>query len=483
MLSLSTTSHEDAQRVERCLLGLVRHFHHQYDSNDSTNLCLRDIDGTTRLAYCSNFRLRQMLIDGLICRKSDGTHTICKAAQMHDLYSDARVRLILVQSLRRGENIRFLRKTYRMVENHILSNGWFPICVFQKLISMRVDCIDSEHLDDLHHFLCFLLSLKTTRHRTEDDHGARMCFVRRVFGPRTTLDHYLHALRESLRQCLLGSRPRDACEIVQNAPYIEDALSESHTTVMDFVHTSLYYQWYSVISYMANYLRVRRMFRSELHIRGTDALNSGGLKSNLTSFLLHRELGSRSTMPKHQRTLRRMLSSILQGTWHEIIKLDNHIITDDTLVSDSLVTIKSRSLEESFRVLKRSFDIPNAYMRMMRRVANEDLQKTSGAYSSDQIDQPSMCPDFGEDTQSAVESEKSCSSDESNSNEDQVVGPSPVDLCPARTLSPHNQRGRIILNDSQLQAFRQRDNLDTRSMWVGLSLQEESAEQYCRLFN
>lgn len=464
MSSLSTTSPDDAQRVERCLLGLVRYFHHQYDSNDSTNLCLRDIDGTTRLTCCLNFRLRKMLIDGLICRKSDGTHTICNAAQMHALYSDARVRLILVQWLRRGQKIHFLRNTYRIVENHILSNGWFPICVFQTLISMRVDCIDNEHLDDLHNFLCFLLSLKTTLHRTEDDHGARISFVRRVFGPRTTLGHYLDALRKSLSRCLSDSRPRDACEIVQNAPYIEDALSASHRTVMDFVHTSLYYQCHSVISYMANYPRVRRMFRSNLHIRGTDGLNSG----NLTSFLLHRELGSRSTMLKHQRTLRHMLSSILQGIWHEVIKLDNHIVTSDTLF-----TIKMRGLEESFKVLKQSFDIPNAYMRMMRRVANEDLQKTSGAYSSDQIDQPSMCPDFGEDTQSAAESEKSCSSDESDSHEDQIQDQSPVDLCPARTLSPHRQRGRILLNDSQLQAFRKRDSLDTRSIWVRLKLQEE----------
>jgi hypothetical protein len=163
-----------------------------------------------------------------------------------------------------------------------------------------------------------------------------------------------------------------------------------------------------------------------------------------------------------------MLSSILQGIWHEVIKLDNHIVTSDTLF-----TIKMRGLEESFKVLKQSFDIPNAYMRMMRRVANEDLQKTSGAYSSDQIDQPSMCPDFGEDTQSAAESEKSCSSDESDSHEDQIQDQSPVDLCPARTLSPHRQRGRILLNDSQLQAFRKRDSLDTRSIWVRLKLQEE----------
>jgi hypothetical protein len=502
---------DEWQRVEQSLLGLLRLFHDTYDPNVLFQPCLLELSPPSdeyNIRHVNSIRFRELFRGTLAF---SGTQGVQKKAN-HPLFEDVRIRLMYLDQMRYGDKRRFLKTIYdyfaRYVRSRINDSSQqepYPVCVFHALVSRWFEGLELDNA--LQNLLDAITDLHAHTKNVSPEDTKRQ-FVDRLFGSRTRITTYLEALQDIIRSCIQSSRPTDAEKLIQHTPYSEEALTLSSETVMELVETALTNQAYTPLRCMGRELpRFRSFFRTRLQpttryslpVRGSDFLNG-----KLTTFGLKRELGCQPTMGTQQE-IRRLLHAILDG-----ICLGTMYLRDDGFSGRHIRKIKTRAFSKAISILKISFDVPHAYLQMMIRVTNEDLGKTiypvtqpdtrlclgasynneweTSCLSDDDDDDDDTDDDTSSDFPSGSQlmSEGNLASSDSESDSDLDQTPNnvsynrhakPVDICPAQYLRRHRQRGRIVLNAGQLDAFRKRHSLGTRHIYFGLKMERKLEEE------
>lgn len=497
---------DEWQRMERSLLGLLRLFHDTYDPNVLFQPCLLELSPPSdeyNIRHVNAIRFRELFRGTLVFSDTEGVQKKVN----HSLFEDVRIRLVCHDQMRYGDKRQLLITTYdsfaRYVHSRINESSQqepYPVCVFHALVSRWFKGLELD--STLQNLLNAITDLHAHTKNVSPEDTKRQ-FVDRLFGSRTRITTYLEALQDIIRSCIQNSRPTDAEKLIQHTPYSEEALTLSSDTVMELVETAFTNQAYTPLRCMGRDLtRFRSLFRTRLQptaryfvpVRGGPKFLDG----KLTTFGLIRELGCQPSM-NVQRETRRLLRAILAG-----ISFGTMHLRDDGFSGHHIRKIKIRAFRKAISILNISFDVPHAYLQMMIRVTNEDLGKTIypvtqpdtrlrlGTSYNNEWETPSLSDDDNDDdtssdfpSESKLISEGNITNSDADSDLDQTPNngssysrhAKPVDICPDQYLRRHRQRGRIVLNARQLDAFRKRHSLGTRHIYFGLKMKRKLEEE------